>query len=172
MEHIILKDKIIIRANNHCSQFTIRKLNELLNDPILQYLTMEDLLKIWKDTFGIPSNIKDFLLKKCELHDKSSAVNSFIYKDKEYWFDKNTRNSLLSLTSCSEKILSLLLDDVLVELDLNIAKKFLLDLELYASKCYINTQKHIKAIKELKTLEDLINYDYTKGYPEKITLNE
>jgi hypothetical protein len=30
----------------------------------------------------------------------------------------------------------------------------------------------LNALKELRTFEDLINYDYTKGYPEKITLNE
>jgi len=27
-------------------------------------------------------------------------------------------------------------------------------------------------IKELRTVEDVVNYDYTSGYPDKITLNE
>ena len=34
------------------------------------------------------------------------------------------------------------------------------------------TTKHLQAIKELKTVEDVVNYNYTSGYPDKITLNE
>jgi capsule polysaccharide modification protein KpsS len=49
-------------------------------------------------------------------------------------------------------------------------KEFLAKLEVYASSCYIQTQKHILAAKQLKNLEDILNYDYTTGYPEKITL--
>lgn len=111
--------------------------------------------------------------KACiEYNDKSSKVNSFTHKDKEYWFDKNTRASLLALVSCSENTITLVLGDELIELEVSKAKKFLQDLEIYASKCFINTQKHLKAIKELKTVEDIINYDYTKGYPDKLKFDE
>jgi hypothetical protein len=41
---------------------------------------------------------------------------------------------------------------------------------VYAYKCYVNTFKHIKAIENLTKLEDIMNYDYTTGYPEKIVL--
>jgi hypothetical protein len=45
-------------------------------------------------------------------------------------------------------------------------------LEVYAGKCFVNTTQHLLAIKELRTVEDVVNYDYTSGYPNKITLNE
>lgn len=38
-------------------------------------------------------------------------------------------------------------------------------IELYASACYDNTQKHIATINNLKSVEELITYDYTSGYP-------
>lgn len=146
-----------------------------------QLLTREDLLQLpliaWNDLLLRLSGIcfVSSLLrvaKACiEFHDKSSKVNSFLYKDKEYWFDKNTRASLLALASCSENTITLVLGDELIELEVSKAKKFLSDLEIYASKCFVNTAKHLKNIKELKSLEDVINYDYTLGYPDKIILD-
>ena len=35
---------------------------------------------------------------------------------------------------------------------------------------YVQTQKHLIAVDSLKTPEEVINYDYTTGYPEKIVL--
>ena len=105
-------------------------------------------------------------------YDKSSNVNSFYYKGKKYWLDKNTRVGLQNLANCSSDNMSLVLEDTIVELSIDKAKSFLSKLEEYAGKCYINTTKHLLAIKDFKTVEDVINYDYTTGYPDKITLNE
>jgi hypothetical protein len=41
-------------------------------------------------------------------------------------------------------------------------------IELYASACYDNTQRHLAAIKELQTIEEIESYDYKAGYPEKL----
>ena len=49
-------------------------------------------------------------------------------------------------------------------------KQFILQLEAYAYKCYVMTAKHLQAVQSLQTIEDILNYDYTTGYPEKITL--
>lgn len=38
-------------------------------------------------------------------------------------------------------------------------------IELYASACYDNTQKHIAAINALVSVDELVGYDYTSGYP-------
>lgn len=171
MKYKIINNKLIITKNNFTQTFVIQNLEQLLEDPILEHLTMEELIVLWNISYGVPSNIKKYLLKKCELHDKSTHVNGFIYKDQYYWFDKNTRASLLALASCSEDLIPLVLRDIIIEIDPDKLKEFLAKLEVYASKCYVNTQKHLKAIKELKSIEDIINYDYTTGYPEKIILN-
>jgi NAD(P)-dependent dehydrogenase (short-subunit alcohol dehydrogenase family) len=49
-------------------------------------------------------------------------------------------------------------------------KAFLLKLEVYAYKCFVNEFKHLKAAKALVNFEDIVNYDFTTGYPDKITL--
>ena len=41
-------------------------------------------------------------------------------------------------------------------------------IENYASACYDNTQKHIAEIEKLEIKEDIENYDFTVGYPEKL----
>ena len=42
-------------------------------------------------------------------------------------------------------------------------------LELYALNCYNVTQSHISAVKALQTIEEIENYDYTVGYPVKLS---
>lgn len=59
---------------------------------------------------------------------------------------------------------------ITLTLSAEFVKQFILQLEAYAYKCYVNTAKHQQKIQSLQTLEDILNYDYTTGYPEKITL--
>nr|DAU41315.1 MAG TPA: hypothetical protein [Bacteriophage sp.] len=44
-------------------------------------------------------------------------------------------------------------------------------IELYASECYNTTQQHIANIKKLNSKEQINNYDYTVGYPDKLIIN-
>lgn len=148
---------------------------------LAKLLTRKDLLALpmskWVELLNLVNgNCKVHMLQNVILHvitqyDKSSNVNSFIFKDKQLWLDKNTRLGLQQLVNSSEDKVSLVLEDEILEIPVDVANKFLKDLEVYAGKCYLNTQKHLINIKSLETLEDIINYDYTSGYPEKIVLN-
>lgn len=172
MNYKIRNNKVIIYKGKKATEIPLGNLNSLIDDPIIQDLSFSELVDLWNILYGVPLNYRKYLEKKIELHDKSTEVNSFIFKDNRYWFDKNTRASLLALASCSENTITLVLGDELIELEVSKAKKFLSDLELYASKCFVNTAQHLKAIKQLKTLEDVINYDYTVEYPNKVNLDE
>jgi hypothetical protein len=55
-------------------------------------------------------------------------------------------------------------------LSVDMAISMLLDLEIYASKCFDNTQRHLYNVTQLQTIEDINNYDYTLDYPEKLKL--
>lgn len=123
-----------------------------------------------KDGIVFYNTLYRILEAKIKQHDKSSNVNGFYYNDKEYWYDKDTRVGLQTLVNSSTEDITLILGDNFIELSIDKARQFLQQLEVYAGKCYINTNKHLQAIKSLKTIEDLINYDYTSGYPSKITL--
>ena len=52
------------------------------------------------------------------------------------------------------------------------AKDFLSQLEVDAGKCFVTPTKQLQVRKELRTVEYVVNYDYTSGNTDKITLNE
>ena len=39
-------------------------------------------------------------------------------------------------------------------------------IELYASACYDNTQRHIATVKSMEMIDDIKFYDYRTGYPD------
>lgn len=134
-------------------------------------------LSVWKEILEKKSGkcFPEILLQVLEAaivaYDNSSNVNSFHVLGIEYWLDKSTRVGLMHLANCSSDNMQLVLGTQVLEIPVDIAKQFLAQLEVYAGQCYLVTQKHLLAIHELKTVEDIINYDYTKGYPDKITFN-
>ena len=105
-------------------------------------------------------------------YDKSINVNSFYYKDKQEWLDKNTRLGLQNLINSGADNITIQLKDSIVDIKAAKLKEFLNQLEVYAGKCFSVTAKHLEAIKQLNTVDDLINYDFKSGYPLKITLDE
>lgn len=147
--------------------------NILKNKELLTEYNIKELDVLYKKYFGSYIHNYPLILKEqIKLYDKSSNINSFIYKNQLYWFDKNTRACLLNLANYSEQYVELVLGNNIINISPENLKKFLAQLEVYASKCYVNTQKHLLNINQLRTVEDLINYDYTIGYPDKIILNE
>lgn len=43
--------------------------------------------------------------------------------------------------------------------------RMLLAIEIYASGCYDNTQRHLAEVDKLETKEEIESYDYRSGYP-------
>lgn len=171
MKHIITDTSVVIEKGNH--KVTLSKSNfnkEILNESILNELSFEDLMEIWKDLYGIPKNLKDLLIKKINLYSSSSNINSFIYNGKEYWLDKDNRTCLWNLSNSSLGDIEFVIGDEILTLHSLKLKAFLLKLEVYAYKCYVNTFKHLKNAKNLNDLDSIINYNYTTGYPDKVIL--
>ena len=163
-----------IEINNTNYTFSnVSTIEALLKEYASQSFTLQEWNILIKKLYGktFPKNLIKVLDYKIKQNDKSSDVNSFIYKDKFYWFDKNTRLGLMNLANCSSDIIEVVLGEEIVEMSTEKLKNFLSQLEVYAGKCFINTQKHLNAIKQLKTVDELIDYDYTTGYPDKITLD-
>lgn len=144
------------------------------NEELLSELDMNTLPKTLYGVLGVyPIHLyKPILLKKIEQYDKSDEVNSFLIKKSKFWLDKNTRIGLMYLANCSTDNIQLVLGEQILTIPVDAVKNFLQQLEVYAGQCYLQTQKHLIAAKDLKTIEDIINYDYTKGYPDKLNLDE
>lgn len=106
------------------------------------------------------------------MYDSSSDVNIFYIQGIPVWLDKATRAGLMlrfnSELALKKDTTTLWYEGQSFTLPLNTAMQMLYALEVYASECYDNTQLHLANVEKLATLEELKEYDYRGGYPEKL----
>lgn len=113
-------------------------------------------------------------MKKDEIinYDSSEEVNAFYMQGERMWLDKATRTGLLLRFQAEQAQgitdTTLWYNGQQFPLKVDQAIQMLFAIELYASACYDNTQRHLATIKELQTIEEIEGYDYTLGYPEKL----
>lgn len=118
---------------------------------------------------------KRLLRERILTYDASEHVNSFSIGGVNTWLDKATRVGL-KLRFEAEKRLgktdtTLWQNGMQFPLSLvgDVTALDMLDgIELYASTCYDNTQRHLTNIGALSTVEEILTYDYTLSYPEKL----
>lgn len=105
-------------------------------------------------------------------YDSSQEVNEFFLGETSIWLDKATRAGLKlrfeAETSLGKDTTSLWYNNTQYSLELNEATQMLLAIELYASACYDNTQAHVANVNKLTTIDEIKEYDYRIGYPEKL----
>ena len=103
-------------------------------------------------------------------HDSSHEVNCFYIADQEMWLDKATRVGLklrfdAEMTN-GQTNTTLWYEGTPFNLELANAVQMLNAIELYASACYDNTQRHIATVKSMEMIDDIKSYDYRTGYPD------
>ena len=142
-------------------------------DRLKQRELLELPLEGWKELLQIVNGKVDeyslCLVLIGKVQDKENS-KEFEYKGEKLWWDKNTRAGLINLANSSESNIPILINDKVVEFDPATLKNLLVKLEVYSSKVFITTYEHIQKIKKLQTFEDILSYDYTLGYPEKIVI--
>lgn len=115
---------------------------------------------------------KQYKIQEILDYDTSPFVNCFYMSGVEIWLDKETRTGLKlrfeAETNMGMNETSLWYNNMRFTLPTSSAVQMLYLLEIYASQCYDNTQYHIAQISSLTNIEDVKNYDYTTGYPEKL----
>lgn len=119
--------------------------------------------------------MQDMLSGEISRYDSSNAVNEFTIGGVSVWLDKGTRVGLkLRFEAEIVKGLTettLWFNGMNFTLPLtgdNSAVNMLYAIEIYASECYDNTQRHLKNAGLLDSIEEIIRYDYTTGYPPKL----
>ena len=116
--------------------------------------------------------IKEEAIEQITEYDQSEDVNSFILQGKQMWLPKETRvglvNSITIEKNAGKKTTILWFDGERYELPVDTALQMLSALELYALECYNVTAAHKAAVNALEGVEDVVAYDYTQGYPEKL----
>ena len=106
-------------------------------------------------------------------YDSSSEVNEFSIGGQPMWLDKLTRvglrDRLISESTLGKTETTLWYNSQMFVVDIEKAKHMLILLENYASECYDNTQRHVSEVLKLSTIDEVLAYDYTIGYPDKLT---
>ena len=117
---------------------------------------------------------KEMLLAEIDAYDKSSAVNGFALNGAVVWLDKATRVGLMNSTSIAKGMgqatTTLWFGGMKIVVNCDKAIGLLSALEMYALDCFNVTAAHKKAVAELNTVEEVLGYDYTKGYPEQLRM--
>lgn len=107
-------------------------------------------------------------------YDTSSNVNVFSLNGTDVWLDRDTRVSLMNSTTISKNMgqeeTTLWLGTIKVVVKCDSAIQMLSALEMYALQCFNKTAEHKKNVESLNTINEIVSYDYTVGYPEKLVL--
>ena len=126
------------------------------------------------DAAAVLEAAKTSMLADITAYDSSTAVNSFLLNGMQVWLDKATRVGLMNSTtiakSMGQKTTILWLGSYQLEVDCDKAIQLLSALEMYALECFNVTAAHKKAVSSIESIEDILTYDYTAGYPEKLKM--
>lgn len=114
------------------------------------------------------------VLEQIDKYDTSPSVNGFMLNGQRVWLNKDTRVGLMNSTSIAKAMgkttTTLWFGGMQIEVNCDKAIGLLSALEMYALECFNVTAAHKKAVAELNTVEEVLGYDYTKGYPEMLEM--
>lgn len=160
---IVIKsaNEIIVRTNG--KQIINPSHEQIINDGWIIYEIPLDIIEVERKK----------MIEKIQYHDSSELVNIFFINGYPIWLDKATRVGLKLRFEAelqnNQTNTILWYNGVSFQLNIEQALIMLHEIELYASKCYDNTQKHIAQVKKLTNVDEIINYDFSSGYPEHLS---
>lgn len=146
--------------------------------PVSEYseATINEAYAAWKAATanrGL-ARAKREVLKKIDAYDISPAVNGFMLNGAEVWLDFELRDRVYQGNERLQRIgrtdTTLWLGNKCYNLSIEQAQNIISNIEAYAKDCYNVTAAHKKAVGELTSVEEVLTYDYTKGYPAKLTM--
>lgn len=112
--------------------------------------------------------------EQIDKYDTSPAVNGFMLNGLRVWLNKDTRVALMNSTQIAKAMgkttTTLWFGGMQIGVNCDKAIGLLSALEMYALECFNVTAAHKKAVAELNTVEDVLGYDYTQGYPEQLKM--
>lgn len=116
---------------------------------------------------------KELVFREIDQYDTSSNVNGFILNGIQVWLDKDTRvglmNSITIEKNAGKEQSVLWLNGICITVNCDAAIQMLSSLELYALACYNKTAEHKLAVSQLTDVSKVKAYDYTAGYPDKLS---
>jgi hypothetical protein len=126
-----------------------------------------------KPAVDMLAKAKNLMIGKIKDYDRSENVNNFIINDAiNAWFNAQERNnykqSIEAAKLLGELTLDFLVNGMVLSVSVQNAEYMLAQIQRYADKCFIVTEQHKMKVNKLTTVEEVENYDFTKGYPEML----
>lgn len=113
--------------------------------------------------------------EQIDKYDTSPSVNGFMLNGLRVWLNKDTRVGLMNSTQIAKAMgkttTTLWFGGMQIEVNCDKAIQLLSALEMYALECFNVTAAHKKAVAELNTVEEVLEYDYTAGYPKILEMS-
>ena len=141
-----------------------------------------DYIELETDETDARAIARQFMQQAINDYDTSEDVNQLNFDVEAsgitipYWLSVEKRTQIRDSVTAwnSAKTGAYKLDvreyDLSPEIDCAKLLAMLQELEVYAIKCYNITSSHLRAIDDLTmSVEEILNYDFTAGYPEKLT---
>ena len=133
-----------------------------------------DIDKRFKTEDEVIAELKELKNDEITKYDTSSNVNVFSLNGVDVWLDRDTRVSLMNSTTIAKNMgqenTTLWLGTIKITVKCDQAIQLLSALEMYALSCFNKTAEHKKNVEALSTINEIVSYDYTVGYPEKLNL--
>lgn len=168
-EGFILKDNDTYTSEIYCAKDA-----ELQNYEVVSYndyLLSENMKKYDGKTL---EEAKGILLREIESYDTSPSVNGFMLNGQKVWMDFELRDRVYQGNERLQRIgrtdTTLWLGNQCYNLSIEQAQNIISHIEAYAKDCYNVTAAHKAAVEKMQTLEEVMIYDYTQGYPEQLRI--
>lgn len=120
--------------------------------------------------------IKQNKIAELYRYDSSDNVDGFTINNIiPAWFTREERNTYTTSVNAAKLLgnetMVFAVGENILQVPTANAEFMLAALQAYADECYIVTKQHELAINSLETIEEINNYDFTTGYPDKLNFD-
>lgn len=161
-----IKDGIIKFQN----QILIKhgEFTQIINPP--EHKILEDGWVEYVETIDNFDYEKKNMLLNAENFSNSANIKVFYINDEPFWFNNIERitlkHKILAEIEKAQSTTNIWYNGTEYFFDIDFFNQILTEVEIYASKCFDTTQRNLNEIKNLSSIEELENFDFTKNYPE------
>ena len=117
--------------------------------------------------------LKEALLAEIRRYDKSEAVEDFSIGGVHMWLDSNKRTkvweNLMTAQQKGEENVTLRDGGLAFPMTVTMGWQLYYSVLDYARATWDVTEVHVAKVTKLSTVEEILAYDYTSGYPEKLS---
>lgn len=145
---------------------------QMIINPTEEQLTAAGFVKVEETEAEKLAEVKQQKLIEIEQYAQSSAVNEFDVNGVKAWFPPDLRSNYSTSLRANEFLnneqIMFAIGGKAMTTSRHNARYMLAQIQVYADATYMVTQKHKAIVSQLQSVEQIENYDNTKGYPQKL----